>query len=355
MRCSRLSTGGWSPYWPTYEASGSVFGWNSGERNGADPGVTSQPLVRTGVRPPWPGKLEPAGAEFLHVRRAPATSEEAEPAVFVHGLGGSATNWTDLMGLLQDRLSSAAPDLPGFGWSPPPSRGDYSLTAHARVITDFIESDGQRNGPGNGQPTGHRPVHLIGNSLGGTVATLVAARRPDLVRTLTLVSPALPVLRPRSSNAHLPALAAPWIGQRLARRLGRFPVEARVNATLALCFADPSRVSRQRFDEAIAEADRRARLGHESDAMLLSLRSLIATYLHRGPVSLWAVAAQVRAPTLLIYGLKDKLVDPRTSARAARTYPDARLLLLPDSGHVAQMEHPHEVARAVRRHMTRVL
>jgi len=280
------------------------------------------------------------------VRRAPGTTDAAEPAVFVHGLGGSATNWTDVMGLLQDRLSSAAPDLPGVGWSPPPSGDDYSLTAHARVITDFIESDARSNR--------HGPVHLIGNSLGGTVATLVAARRPDLVRSLTLVSPAMPVLRPRSTNAHLPALAAPWIGQRLARRLGRFPVEARVKATLALCFADPSRVSRQRFEEAIAEADRRARLGHESDAMLLSLRSLISAYLYRGRLSLWTVAAQVQAPTLLIYGLKDKLVDPRTSARAARTYPDSRLLLLPDSGHVAQMEHPDEVARVVRRHVARV-
>jgi pimeloyl-ACP methyl ester carboxylesterase len=322
--------------------------------------VTTEPDVRVGVRPPWTGSLEPAGAEVLHVRRAPGTSDAAERAVFVHGLGGSATNWTDVMGLLQDRLSSAAPDLPGFGWSPPPSGADYSLTAHARVITDFIEREGQPTAQpnGQGQPTGQGngpgPVHLIGNSLGGTVATLVAARRPDLVRSLTLVSPAMPVLRPRSTNAHLPALAAPWIGQRLARRLGRFPVEARVKATLALCFADPSRVSRQRFEEAIAEADRRARLGHESDAMLLSLRSLISAYLNPGRMSLWAAAAQVRAPTLLIYGLKDKLVDPRTSARAARTYPDARLLLLPDSGHVAQMEHPEEVARAVRRHVARV-
>src|SRR6185503_17264405 len=106
---------------------------------------------------------EPAGPERLHVRRAPGTSDAAEPAVFVHGLGGSATNWTDVMGLLQDRLSSAAPDLPGFGWSPPPSGDDYSLTVHARVITDYIEHDGQLDR--------HGPVHLIGNSLGGTVAT----------------------------------------------------------------------------------------------------------------------------------------------------------------------------------------
>jgi pimeloyl-ACP methyl ester carboxylesterase len=297
--------------------------------------------VDTDVRPQWPGSLEPAGAATLNVRRAPADAPGAEPAVMVHGLGGSATNWTDLMGLLQDQLDTAAPDLPGFGWSPPPPHDDYSLTAHARTIIDFIEADGRA------------PVHLFGNSLGGTVSTVIAARRPDLVRTLTLISPALPVLRPRATNAHLPALAAPWVGQRLARRLGRFPVEARVRATLALCFADPTRVPPQRFAEAVTEADRRARLDHESDAMLASLRSLLAAYLRRRPLSLWDEAARITAPTLLVYGLRDKLVDPRTSSRAVRAIPDVRLLLLPDSGHVAQMEHPDEVASAVRRHLMR--
>jgi pimeloyl-ACP methyl ester carboxylesterase len=61
----------------------------------------------------------------------------------------------------------------------------------------------------------------------------------------------------------------------------------------------------------------------------------------------------VQAPTLLIYGLRDKLVDPRTSARAARTFPRSNLLVLPDSGHVAQMEHPQVVAAAVRKFLDR--
>jgi pimeloyl-ACP methyl ester carboxylesterase len=183
---------------------------------------------------------------------------------------------------------------------------------------------------------------------------LVAARRPDLVRTLTLVSPALPVYRPRATNVHLPALAVPFIGQRLLQRLGRFPVEARVRATIALCFADPDRVPPQRFDEAVAEASRRARLDYDADAMLESLRALLTSYFRRGPATLWNAAAEVQAPTLLIYGLRDKLVDPRTSARAARTFPRSQLLVLPSSGHVAQMEHPEVVAAAVRKFLDRV-
>jgi pimeloyl-ACP methyl ester carboxylesterase len=279
----------------------------------------------------------PTGA--LHVREAApeAGSKPGAAAVLVHGLGGSATNWTDVMGLLRDRVASAAPDLPGFGWSPPPPGRDYSLRAHAATLAAYLQT--RHDGP----------VHLLGNSLGGTVCIVVAATRPDLVRTLTLVSPALPVLRPRLSNVHLPALAVPWVGQRLARRLGRFPVEQRVRATLALCYADPSRVPPQRVEEAMAEAARRAHLDHDGDAMLLSLRSLMAAYLRPGAWPLWRLAAHVRMPTLLVYGLADRLVDPRTSARAARAFPDSRLLLLPDSGHLSQMEHPEEVARAVRR------
>jgi pimeloyl-ACP methyl ester carboxylesterase len=294
------------------------------------------------VRPHWPGRLVDLPTGVLHVRETSPPGEAGpvnrELAVMVHGLGGAATNWTDLMGLLEDRLHSIAPDLPGFGWSPPPQDGDYSVRAHARALAALLESVGDG-----------RPVHLLGNSLGGTVAMVVAATRPHLVRTLTLVSPALPVLRPRLTNVHLPALAVPWAGQRLARRLGRFPVEQRVRATLALCYADPSRVPPQRVEEAMTEATRRAGLEHDGEAMLLSLRSLMSAYLRPGTWPLWRLAEHVTAPTLLVYGLQDRLVDPRTATRAAKAVPDSRLVVVPDSGHVTQMEHPETVAREVRR------
>src|SRR5690242_15777939 len=132
--------------------------------------------------PHWPGELASAGAQRLFVRTAPGGGE---PAVYIHGLAGSATNWTDLMAELSDFVSGDAVDLPGFGFSPPPPNGDYSISAHARAVAGFIAARGRG------------PVHLFGNSLGGAVATRLAARRPDLIKSLTLVSPALPDLRPR--------------------------------------------------------------------------------------------------------------------------------------------------------------
>src|SRR5262249_21899456 len=96
------------------------------------------------------------------------------------------------------------------------------------------------------------------------------------------------------------------------------------------------------------EANRREDLDHDYDALLESLRGLLAAYFRRGRSALWATAARVQAPTLLVYGLKDKLVDPRTATKAARTFPDARLVDIRASGHAAQMEHPLLVAAAVR-------
>ena len=112
----------------------------------------------------WPAEtLSLPGEITLSVRTTPS-APDAAPAVMVHGLGGSALNWTTSSALLADRLAARAPDLPGFGDSPPPHDGDYSLNTHMRAVEALIEADGRG------------PVHLMGNSMGGAVA--VPAGRP---------------------------------------------------------------------------------------------------------------------------------------------------------------------------------
>ena len=281
--------------------------------------------------PPWPG--EQRGDVF--VRTGPVGGHE--PALMVHGLGGSANNWTDLVALLAARVDSEAMDLPGFGHSPPPpSTEGYRLGAHARAVVRRIEERGAG------------PVHLFGNSLGGAVCTLVAAKRPDLVRTLTLVSPALPDLRPqRGGDPRMPLLLLAGLDVLARRQLARTSPEQRARGVVAMCFADPSRVSAQRIAESVAEVRRRSGLAHDGDAFTRSLRGLVGSYLARGPRAIWRQAATIQAPTLLVWGVHDRLVSVSLAPRAADTVPDARLLVLDDCGHVAQMERPDLVARAV--------
>ncbi|MEW2326471.1 alpha/beta hydrolase [Micromonospora chersina] len=290
------------------------------------------------VPPPWPGRNVRLDGTVTYVRDTPATAPGAEPALYVHGLGGSSQNWTDLAGLLADRLDGQAIDLPGFGRSEPGRR--YTVPAFADRVVRWIEHSDRG------------PVHLFGNSLGGAVTVRVAALRPDLVRTLTLISPALPFLDFRRSlqGRMLPLLAIPR-GERLAAwRLAQLAPEVMAQQVMEACIADLTRISEQRRLEAVEEIRIRYEAAHYAAAYVRTFRGLVSSFLRSylpGTGSLWRLAAGVRAPTLVVGGRLDRLVDVRVAPQAARVIPDSRLLLLDGVGHVAQLEVPRTVARAV--------
>ncbi|MEU6595183.1 alpha/beta hydrolase [Streptomyces sp. NPDC046881] len=272
----------------------------------------------------------------LSVRSRPPARAGLPPALYVHGLGGSSQNWSSLMAELDGVLDNEAVDLPGFGDSPPPDDGDYSVTGHARAVIRYLDA------------AGRGPVHLFGNSLGGAVTTRVAAVRPDLVRTLTLVSPALPELRVQRTAVPTGLLAVPGIAALFTRLTREWTAEQRVRGVMALCYGDPGRVSPEAFRQAVEELERRQQLPYFWDAMARSARGIVNAYTLGGQHGLWRQAERVLAPTLLVYGGRDQLVGFRMAHRAARAFRDSRLLSLPDAGHVAMMEYPELVAGAFR-------
>ncbi|HST48567.1 alpha/beta fold hydrolase [Jatrophihabitans sp.] len=288
------------------------------------------------TRQPWPATELRIGEQRLNVRTTPSDNPDAEPALYVHGLGGASTNFTDLADLLSPWLDGHALDLPGFGRSGPPPGGDYSIAAHTRLVVDYLEQSGRG------------PVHLVGNSMGGAISIQLAASRPDLVRTLTLISPAVPDLRPKKgSDALLPLLLVPGLGYRAIERLDRLPAERRVWAVLELCFAHPELVPPNRLAEAVEELETRRGYSWAGEAMLRSLRGLVRTYLTVGTRSPWHALSRISAPAVVVWGQLDRLVDVANAPRVARTLPDASLLVLPDVGHTAQLEDPVSTARAV--------
>ncbi|MER5864000.1 alpha/beta hydrolase [Kitasatospora sp. NPDC002040] len=272
----------------------------------------------------------------LAVRGPAAADDGLPPALFVHGLGGSGENWTELVAELSGDLSAETVDLPGCGWSAPPEDGNFSLSGHVRAVIGYLEA------------AGRGPVHLFGNSLGGAVAVRLAALRPDLVRSLTLISPALPELPPQRTAWPTGLLAVPGVPSLLRRTRPGGDVEQAIRDLLALVYGDPAAVRPAQWERAVAEYRRRSGLPYSLAALAGSARGIVSAYTERGEQSLWRQAGQVKAPVLLVYGLRDKLVSYRSARRACAAFADARLLVLPEAGHVAMLEHPELVARSVR-------
>ncbi|WP_411102017.1 alpha/beta fold hydrolase [Streptomyces sp. cmx-4-9] len=308
---------------------------------------TELPGVRSTAEPSPPaGAVRVAEGERLRtlvlpglelaVRQRPPVRAGLPPALFVHGLGGSSQNWSALMAELEDTVDGEAVDLPGFGWSPPPADRDYSVTGLARAVIRHLDA------------AGRGPVHLIGNSLGGAVSTRVAAVRPDLVRTLTLVSPALPELRVQRSAVPTALLAVPGVAALFSRLTRDLTAEQRTRGVMGLCYGDPSRVPQEGFAHAVEEMERRMALPYFWEAMTRTSRGIVDAYTLGGQHGLWRQAQRVLAPALLVYGGRDQLVSYRMAHKAAAAYRGSRLLCLPEAGHVAMMEYPEVVAAAVR-------
>ncbi len=317
------------------ETRDDLMSWSTAALSAFDgeiPGVADDPP------PGWTELVDGRGVFLRRTDPQPDAPGGAGPdAWYVHGLAGSSSNWTSLAGALSRRATGYLVDLPGHGRSDPPPRGRYSLVADADLLAVLIRR----------RSTG--PVHLVGNSLGGIVCTALAARHPELVHTLTLISPAVPdfrLTRDRGADPILALLLVPGTAGLAVRRLASISPMARARGMAELCFGDPARLTDSDYAVAAAELAWRSRLPWAHLSTIGSLRALLRSYLRRAG-SFGADAAGVTARTLVIWGTRDRLVDVRLARRAAAAFESSSLLVIPGVGHTAQMEDPLATARAV--------
>jgi pimeloyl-ACP methyl ester carboxylesterase len=279
----------------------------------------------------WP--VRKMWVDGLATRMRVTGPDTGTPIAYVHGLGGSALDWTLLGGRLADQRRGVAIDLPGFGGSAPLLR--YSLPGLARHVASWLATVG--------------PAHLVGNSLGGAVAVRVAASRPDLVRSLTLISPAMPFHRPWQSQLGplVPVAWVPGAARVLAASMRRLGPYGLARQSLENCMSRPEALTGDLFAAFVAEATEWLATPWYAESYVRTFRALLTDFLRGGTDTLWSAAARITAPTLVVWGSADRLVPVRLAQRLVDTLPDARLLALDGVGHVAQLEDPPAVARAL--------
>jgi pimeloyl-ACP methyl ester carboxylesterase len=262
--------------------------------------------------------------------------ESAPTVVLVHGLGGSHLNWDLFAPLIRGSARVLAVDLPGFGLSEPGLRL-ATVQNNVTVLDRFLRE------------VAGTPAVLVGNSMGGMISILQAARQPETVSGLVLVDPAVPGPRQRLDArvaANFAVFAVPGVGERfLAARRRRRGARATVLDTLALCGLTEDDVPPRLVERSIELVDRRQDVAGMDRAFLTAARSLLLLLFD--PRLLRRAMASIRVPVLLVHGDQDRLVPVAAARQAAQRHPGWAYLELPGVGHVPQLQVPEQLADAV--------
>jgi pimeloyl-ACP methyl ester carboxylesterase len=251
------------------------------------------------------------------------TAGEGPPLLLLHGVGDNAFDWQWVMPALAHTYQVYALDLPGSGGSAKPLP-DYSPAFFASFTTAFLDALGVER------------AAVVGNSLGGLVGLRLALSDPERVAALGLVSSGG---LGREVTYALRSLALPGYGKLAVAWSKRRPgALQRALGRSALLFARPWRVPR----EWIKEQYRLARLPGFLEAQLATLRAQVGL---RGQREVLVDRlSHLRVPTLVVWGVRDRVLPYSQGQEAAARLPEGSLELVPDCGHAPHVEQPERFA-----------
>lgn len=240
---------------------------------------------------------------------------ESGPLVFfLHGIGGNRTSWTAELARFGGRFRAAAWDARGYGASDDYD-GALDFSDFARDLVRCLDALGARR------------AHLVGLSMGGRIAQDFAFLFPDRVATLVLV-------------ATIPGFAALSAEERrrfVDRRLkplreGKTPAEIAPDLARALLGPKAGPEVHRRLVDSMAA---------------LHVESYVKTVEASTHFDRREALAAIRVPTLLVFGADDTLYKPSVGADMKAAIPGAELVVVPECGHLVNLERPDAFADAV--------
>lgn len=240
--------------------------------------------------------------------------------LMLHGFSADKSIWLRFARHFVDDCRVIIPDLAGHGETGFKAGGGYDIAVQAERMIQLLDV------------CGIGKVHLIGNSMGGYIAAWLAATHPGRVASLTLLDPAgLPSPEPSEMGRMLEAGHNPFL----------IDSPADFRQLYGMTMASPPWVPRIVL-AALAERyhERREELAeiftdfHASEPMTARLKAILA-------------------PTLLVWGRKDRLLHVSAAQLWANGIPGARLEILDGIGHMPMVERPREMAELYRAFLER--
>lgn len=281
-------------------------------RNHADGELLSLPLPKLKA-----AKLGGDDRRLLYYRDA--GKADAAAILFLHGLGSNSNNFRAQLAGLSDRYRIIAWDAPGIGGSTPSPQPNPDGEYYVEVVRSLAES------------LGIGRFHLVGSSWGSVIAACFAAAHPELLHSLTLLSP----------NRSMGELQGPERAAALQQWLSPdLVIGARPDA-LAGMLTGPNSSERVRFI-AGSLLDFAITAGFENAVqMMFNVNAL-------------EVAEHIVVPTLIITGAADQLAPKEQHGELLqRIIKNSRLVVIDDIGHLVELEAPSEVNTLINEHVRR--
>jgi pimeloyl-ACP methyl ester carboxylesterase len=268
-----------------------------------------------------PSKFIDVKGQRVHVRDEGPPADPS-PIVLIHGTSASLHTWDGWVEQLRKHRRVIRFDLPGFGLTGPNVAGDYRDASHARFVLDVADTLGLGR------------FVVGGNSLGGEIAWRTALLAPQRVERLILVDAAGYAFIPESIPIGFRLAYSP-----AANRLGEYMLpRALIESSVRSVYGDPARVTPalvdRYFELTLREGNRRA-LGQR-------LRQF-------APGEDAAQIREIKVPTLILWGGRDRLIPPEYARRFAADIGGSELVIFEALGHVPHEEDPAVSVAPVRR------
>ncbi|MEO4048177.1 alpha/beta hydrolase [Pseudomonas sp. CAU 1711] len=257
-----------------------------------------------------PEQIEVEGLTIHYYAGGPA---DGEPLLMVHGFAANRDNWLRFARHFTERYRVIVPDLPGFGASSKPDI-DYDVASQTERLHAFAQTLKLE-----------RP-HLIGNSMGGHIAALYAARHPAQIRSLALLDNA-GVSAPRKSEM-IQRLERGEPNPLVARDAEEF--DTLLNFVFVTPPTLPASLKRHFAEQAVANQEHYAR---------------IFTQLRGNYVPLEPELGRIQAPTLLLWGDSDRVLDVSSIEVMQPLLKKPSVVVMKNCGHAPMIERPQETAQ----------
>ncbi len=252
---------------------------------------------------------------------------KGRPLLFVHGLGGSITNWEPNIEYFKKNYRVIALDLPGFGESDKPDMV-YSDEFFDRVIRAFLKE------------LGIERVTLAGNSLGGVISIKIALDHPVIVESLILVD---------TAGTHRFSRVLRWmlwnISEKLLKKVLLFisrrlaPLRSLRRLVAGTCV--DNEYTEKVLEEACTVGDRPDRDAFLHAFISAARQIMDINYLER--------LGEIRVPTLIVWGERDAGIKLKVAYRVNRRIPGSFLAVIKDAAHVPQVDQPDAFNEVVER------